>query len=164
LDLQIDDPSDMDRIFESIHDTIVNVVDIDVSKVDVETGEGAKIIKQLFNMIGYYKERDNAGEVAFHAIEWYRFFSNFGLLEGRTVMGHHPKNGNCTTFISFNAITRQDEVTLVENILDINDKICGERYFGRNGVELFSIFFDNTADNSPKSLLPSFLPKFLIDP
>ncbi|HFA50977.1 MAG TPA: hypothetical protein ENJ95_18355 [Bacteroidetes bacterium] len=164
----VDDP---DRLLDMKYDTIIEKKEIDLTRVDVANADNSKIIGQLYNLIEFIRVGAQAAHIPqepkmyphFFVIKWEEYFLNFGLLEGRALSGAHPRNGYCKVFVSFNFMTRKNIVHDIKEILDIKGQVCGEQYIGENGIEIFRVYFDNSASKTPATLLPSFLPRFLVD-
>ena len=119
----LDNPGLLNQL--EIKDTVYEDVAIDLTRVDVEVESQKVIIDLLVNYMEYLslKSKEN-GQTGIAYLPWKVMFKDFGLLEGRSIMGRHPKDQSVPVVISFQNISRMDVVGRSEEILDLAGKLC----------------------------------------
>lgn len=148
-----------------INDTVYEYVNIDLTKIDVETSNQQAIIDLLANYLEYLslKSMENQ-QTGIAYLPWQAMFKDFGLLEGRSIHGLHPKNSSVMVVVSFREIGRMDIVGRTEEILDLAGQPCGEIFYDEQNNELFRYYFLADIKAKMESLKLTYLPWFLIDP
>lgn len=148
-----------------INDTVYESVNIDLTKIDVETANQQSIIDLLANYLEYLslKGKENQ-QIGIAYLPWQAMFKDFGLLEGRSIQGLHPKNSSVMVVVSFREISRMDIVGRTEEILDLAGQPSGEIFYDEKNNELFRYYFLTDNKTKRQSLKLTYLPRFLIDP
>ncbi|GIV32254.1 MAG: hypothetical protein KatS3mg030_556 [Saprospiraceae bacterium] len=157
----LDNPGLLKQV--EVKDTVYEDVTIDLTRVDVEVESQQVIIDLLVNYMEYLslKSKEN-GQTGIAYFPWKVMFKDFGLLEGRSISGRHPKDQSVPVVISFHNISRIDVVGRAEEILDLAGNPCGEIFYDEQGNELFRYYFVAGWQGDYRKLKFTYLPAFLI--
>jgi len=161
--LKCEEEFNIDSALNYKYDTIAQSAKIIVQREDVENNSEDSLIKQIYllmevNGIQLHCEPSQK-PVPF---DWSLYFTNYQQLDSKVLIGTNPKNEKVKTIVHINNIRKLDNVKSIEYYNCMNKEECGLRFIRADSTEIMRVYLEGAKDEGYK-LLPSYIPRFLVD-